>query len=434
MCNMNGRVLQWRGRFSYPIRKGVNPMKKTLLCLLLCLMLALPALAEAPAADVVYATPEEEIAALQGRIAELEAIIANLEERLSRYESVLAVSVDPNADVIVFDGGSVKASVAQAEFDETSALYDEFGLSPAEYAEDLKTDILTTLAEEAVLAYHAQQLGLYENTPEQQLAAEEEAEATYESAIAYYLPYFTGDDISAEDARAQAEAYIATEGITREYLLEDTLRAQWQQRLYDAVTADVTVTDEAIRALYDNGLAAAKELYTDPAMYEFDYLYGEMIYTHPEGYREVEYIAMSFTEEELALSSEERMASLSARYADLLARAANGESLMALSEEYMLFDSGVLAVSETAMMMPENFNAVAMALELNELSTLVESDGGAWLIRHTAAIPAGDVPFETMQAQLAEAAIVTARDDAFNAIVEQWITDANIITYPDLIQ
>ena len=60
----------------------------------------------------------------------------------------------------------------------------------------------------------------------------------------------------------------------------------WRDRLYEAVTADFAVTDEQLRAYYDEACATAELTYTaDPQSYETDRLNGETVFWNPEGYR-----------------------------------------------------------------------------------------------------------------------------------------------------
>lgn len=398
-------------------------IKRIFLCLL-ALLLAVPAFAE-------NADPQAEIAALNARIAELEATVADLQARLAVYEPA---EIDPEAEIITFNGGSVKQAVAQAAYDELAVLYDEFGMNKGDYHDMVVEDVLTNLAEDAVLTNKAIALNVYENTPEQIAAAENEARSSYEATVNYYMPYFQSETLSEEEVRAETEAYLAGEGLTYEQVLEELLSGLWRDRLYQATTADITVSEADVRALYDSSLADDKAQYADLMMYEYDYCAGEIILHHPEGYREVEYLLLPYSEEEFA---EEDLAlradMLTSRSSDLIDRATNGEDLIVLAEDSMLYDYGTAVVCGEAAMMTQTFCDAAMALTLNETVAMPDEDG-VWIIRYTGDITPGDVPYEDVQDLLTEAAAENAKLDAYYALVEQWLAEAEIVTHPEMLR
>lgn len=397
-------------------------IKRIFLCLL-ALLMTVPALAESD--------PQQEIDALNARIAELEATVADLQTRLAVYEPV---EVDPEAAIITFNGGSVRQADAQAAYDELAALYDEFDMDKADYHDIVVEDVLANLAEDAVLMAKAVELNVMESTPEQIAAAEEDARSSYEATLAYYLPYFQDDTLTDEEVLASAEAYLASEGLTFEMVYEDLLSSLWRDRLYETATADVVVTEETVRALYDSSLAEDKEMYTDPAMYEYDTFAGEIILYHPEGYREVEYLFLPFTDDEYSMEdSAASFDSALARYEDLLARAHNGEDLMVLAEDAGLYDYGSAVVCAEAGLLPQAFCDAAMESNLNDVSSVADEDG-VWVLRYVGDVTPGEVAYEDVHDLMAEAAAETAKQEVYFALVEQWLEEANIITHPEMLR
>ena len=399
-------------------------MKKTLLCLLLTLALALPALAET-------ADPQAEIDALNARIAELEATVADLEAQLAEYEP----AYDPDADVITFDGGSVKLADAIAYYDEMAAIYDMFGMSADDYAEELKLDVLANLAEDAILMLKAQELNVYESSAEELAAAEAEAQESYDATVSYYMTFFIDDETGEDDARAMAEEYLAEEGMTYESILADSIDTLWRDRLYDAVTADVTITEEDVRALYDSGLEIAKTSYAeDASTFEYDYVNGELIFYCPEGYREVEYLLLPCNDEEFEKGDlDEILANVPARYQDAIDRANSGESLTDIALDLGLYDYGTLVISATSELTEESFRDAAMALEMGAVSEPIANAEGVWLIRYTADITPGEVSYESLQQALTESAEDSTKSDIYYEQVEAWLEEANIVSHPEMI-
>lgn len=394
--------------------------KRTLL-VLLALLFALPAMAE----------PQTDTDALNARIAELEAMVADLEARLAVYEPAAA---DPDADIITFNGGSVKQAQAQAAYDELAALYDEFGMEKSEYHDIIVEDVLAGLAEDAVLMAKAQQLGIYENTPEQIAAAEADAMAEYESTVEYYLPYFQAEGMTEAEVREATVQYLADEGLTAEVLVQETVSILWRNRLMETVTEGVSATEADVRAMYDDGVTAAKEAYADRMTFEFDYVSAEIIYWQPEGYREMEFMLLPWNDEELATEDlSARTDMLRQRYSSIWDRAFAGSSLTELAEEAQLYDYGTLAVSAEPHMMSQAVCDAAMALEMNHTTYAADADG-VWVLRYVADIPAGEVPYEMLQTVLTESAHESARADAYYTQVETWLAEAEIVLHPELLR
>lgn len=441
--------------------------KRQLLALILALTLLFPAaLAEEAAPDAaVEATalpvesadgtdPQAEIDALNARIAELEATVADLEAQLAQYEAPQA-EYAPDSEVITFEGGSVPLSEAQVKYRQRAAYYEAMELDEADYADDLKQDVLQNLAEDAILAMKAQELGVYELTDADRAEAEVDAREIYEANVDYYLSYFYDESLTEDDIRRLTEEYLAGEGVSYEDILTDCLSSVWKQRLYDAVTQDVTVTEEDIRAMYDEGLSNAMETYlSDPEMFEYDYAYGDLIFYRPEGYRQIDYLQLSFTDDEstqaidlineisvtdedgrFALEAEldELYDALAGRYADLISRAAGGEDLDALAQEFYLDECASLPVTGDSTTVSEAFCAAAMALTAGQTSEPVRNDFGLWIMRYTGDITPGEVPYEEMHDLLSESALDAARQELFFSTVDQWIEDANIVTHPEML-
>ena len=88
---------------------------------------------------------------------------------------------------------------------------------------------------------------------------------------------------------------------TLESITESLTSQGWRDRLFAAVTADVQITDEDLRAYYDQAVANAEMAYTaDPQSYESDRLGGAAVFWDPQGYRRVKRILIPFSDENAA--------------------------------------------------------------------------------------------------------------------------------------
>lgn len=429
--------------------------KRQLIALFLALCLICPAFAESDGAAEPTETddPQAQIEALTAQVAELQATIDALEARLAVYEEPES-EYPPDSEVITFDGGSVPLSQAQAVYADRAAYYELMEIDEAEYADDLKADVLANLAEDAVLAVKAQELGVYDLTEEDRADAAAEAEEIYEANVEYFLPYFYDETLTEEEIRQQTEAYLASEGVSYDDILEENLSNIWKQRLFDEVTRDVTVSEEDIRAMYDDGLSTAMATYTeDPEMFEYDYAYGDIIYYRPEGYRQIEYLQLPFPMEEsiqasdlineISVTDEDGQFVLQAeldalydglteRYADVITRSQT-EELSALAQEFAISEFYALPVSADSATVDSDFCAAAMELEPGETSEPIRNDGGLWILRYVEDVVPGEVSYEELYDELSASALDAARQDMYFELIDQWIDDANIVTHPEML-
>lgn len=411
-------------------------MKKTIVCLLLALTLCLSACAE------TY-TPDEFVLRFG------EVFIERLQERLENFDPTNTEPLDPDGgssieypaiaehgpadDVVTFDGGSVKLETAMEEYLATIAMYEEFDMDPYEFIDDLKESVLYNLAEQAVLEMKAKELGVYESTPEELAAAEEEALYWYEDNLAYYMGMIDDGSLSDEDLRAAAEELMIEEGASYENLLESTLYSLWLDRLYEAITAEVTVSEETLQTAYETGVSDAMQMYSDaPELFEYDYFYG-LVYYRPAGFREVEFMELAYSDEEYDLPDDEKLARLTERCAESIARTQNCESLLDAMDNTECRDFGTLAVSKDSTLMPEVFTKAAMALAEGETSAPIPSDSGAWIIRCIRNIEPGEVPYEEIHDMLAETLLGSAKSEFYYQQVQDWMDEANVVFHPEML-
>ena len=200
---------------------------KKLLALVLSLLLLFSAAAES--------TTAESVDALKAEIAQLRAELETLQARLDLYR-------DPSV-VAIFDGGFITFDEAYDEYQYLVELYAMF------YGEDLNA--LTDEAREV-------QLDLL-----QQMIAEKLVNAHLEAEGVQLL---TDEETAALRAQA-AEAYEIhksqepEDDTTLEEFTEAYLNEAMSNAALEYVAGDVTVTDEDVRALYDESLARDKEYY-----------------------------------------------------------------------------------------------------------------------------------------------------------------------------
>ncbi len=158
---------------------------------------------------------------------------------------------------------------------------------------------LNFLVGEAAMKEEARKQGLYQLTAEQEAEIDAQYLKYYNEKIASFMEQYGSD----EQGRRKAEqAYIdllENSSLTPErmrYLMRD---AYVIALLYDQLQPAGNVTEETIRAYYDEQLKAQQEgIASDPAW--FGENTPDLVFDAPEGYLETVRIALDFTPKQLA--------------------------------------------------------------------------------------------------------------------------------------
>ena len=422
-------------------------LKKLLAALLALSLLCSAALAE-----------EDQIAALEARIAELEAENAELRELLSQEESARLLAAR-------FDGGVITVSEARAEYDYLAYYYEQLGMDPDDHEDTIKNEVLNNLTEDAILTLKAQELGVYAPSAEEEAEIRARAQASLDEMVDYYLAYQADPAKSDEENRAAVLEFLAGEGTTLESLIESMTAQGWRDRLFEAVTGEMTISEDELRAYYDEACASAEMTYTaDPQSYENDRLSGVSVFWNPQGYRRVKRVLIPFSAEnaarmqeltaqisggdEAAISAavaemDAIYASLDATVQEVQSRIAAGEDFDALIDAYgadpYLAEGGAgreegYYVSVGSQLLDPDFVAAAMALSApGDVSEPIECADGIYLLRYEDDVPPGPVPFETFleDAEMRASVEDNLRANYYNETVERWLDEAEIVLYPE---
>ncbi len=397
---------------------------KKLLTLVLALLLLLSAAAESTAGD--------SIEALKAENAQLREELETLRARLDLYR-------DPSV-VAIFDGGFITFEEAYDEYQYLVELYAMF------YGEDLdalpdearvvQLDLLQQMVAERLVNAHLEAEGV-------QLLTDEETEALRTQATEAYAVHKSqepDDDTTLEEF---TEAYL-NEAISNAAL--------------EYVAGEVSVSEEDVRAFYEEVLASDQEYYAaNPQDYGFEALYGDSpIAWIPEGYRCVRLLLVPFDDDLSAKYDEYLVAEYDAEDDDALAAAQRGkdevlallkpqadavkarldagETFEALLAEY---DSGAERMGETgeaqgfalsadSLYFSDTIESAAMALKApGDVSDAVPCDWGYVFIEYMNDIPSGPVDFEALRDVLAQSARTDALYSQYDEAVAQWLEEAN---------
>lgn len=257
---------------------------KSILCLLLALLLALGTCALAEGDD------------LQAQLDEANARIEELEAQVEKYRPYYEKQIVAEFGT----DGIIWREDAQAQFDEASAMYAQYGIPVDNYADEIKQSIVENMVRQAVLDAKAEEMGLGALDDDTMADLTEQANADLETYIGYYSSYFAKEDATDEENREATIKGLADAGISVDALLKDRVNNYVSEKLHEAVTGDVAVTDEDVQAQYQAMIEDDKDSYA-----EDDYSYNAarsdgdtVIAWNPEGYRAVKHVLIKFDDEQ----------------------------------------------------------------------------------------------------------------------------------------
>ena len=254
------------------------------------------------------------------------------------------------------------------------------------------------------------------------------AEATLDNMREYYATYLASYGLSGDDLTAAVEQEIAASGYTVDYLVESGKLSAVLEYIYEKHTADVTVTPEEVKAAFDAKIETAKTTYADVDAYISAFLNGEEILYTPEGFRNVQVLFINPTDD--AAPETTGKAKAEAAKAEIDAGKDFVEVMVAYSDEGLTEDVLKMgyAIAEGATSYSEEFVSAAMALQnIGDVTDIVETEYGYFIIKYVADMPAGAVSFEEREALETEAALTAKKETVYGAAIDQIITDSNIV-------
>ena len=197
-------------------------------------------------------------------------------------------------------------SSTRAYYDEMAQLYALYGIEAPVYTdEDIRNEALNTLAMQAVVLDKANQMGL------DVLTASEKAEvsARTDASMAEYrasaeamltLP----EDATEAEKNAAVDQLLAESGITRASVYKAECQAFIIEKTEAWAVSGVTVSEEEFTVAFNEQVETDKaSMADDPTYYGLTILNGQEPLYAPAGYREVEWILLDYTDEDMAVLS-----------------------------------------------------------------------------------------------------------------------------------
>ena len=369
------------------------------------------------------------------------------------------VTVNPEKITVATVGGD---TITKAQFDEQfNAFLAQYGYTQeseeiADQMAELKESFINQMVEERVIDQKVRELGLDQITDEEKAEAEKNVDDWYQSQLEALVAEYEKDESVADPeakAREDIENYLSYYGTSLDDMKAQEIEAIPSGKLYDYVTKDVVVTEEEAKLSYAEHVASDKESYDgNLASFVNAFDNGHIIYYVPEGTFYVKHILISLTDEQkqeikdlrndddeaVAATADakraEFLATIQAEADAALAAVEAGGDFDALIAEYgddpgMTYDyyaDGYLTYVGNPNYVAE-FTAACDGLTEDGMTTgLVASDFGYHIIRRVSTKTPGEVPFEDVKSDLMDGMLSSAQEEAYNAKVDQWISEANV--------
>ena len=386
-------------------------------------------------------------------------------------EAALTLSDDVLASA--YNGAvTVLKSEIQDEYDQMLsqyvAYYAQYGYSVDEYDTELQASVaqetVQTKLSTSIVRHYAAQNG-YELTEEKKTELAAQVKTALDNTREYLESYLSASGFTGDELNAAVEEQMAQAGYTEETLMDSAELNDVLNFLYERATADVTVTEDEVKAAFDEKVAKQKESYASVDAFVNDYVNeSEILYT-PENVRLMECIFVASVEgeatedeatadeatEDEATADEATVseatvseatageaadiASLTgyAKAKAIAAAIAGGadfeETMKAYTEDGSTEEQMLRGypVAENSTTYGEAFMAGAMALEhVGDVSDVIVTDYGYFILRYAKDLESGEADFETRKETETEETLTNKKNDAYSAFIDTILDEADI--------
>ena len=386
-------------------------------------------------------------------------------------EAALTLSDDVLASA--YNGAvTVLKSEIQDEYDQMLsqyvAYYAQYGYSVDEYDTELQASVaqetVQTKLSTSIVRHYAAQNG-YELTEEKKAELSAQVKTALDNTREYLESYLSASGFTGDELNAAVEEQMAQAGYTEETLMDSAELNDVLNFLYERATADVTVTEDEVKAAFDEKVAKQKESYASVDAFVNDYVNeSEILYT-PENVRLMECIFVASVEgeatedeatadeatEDEATADEATadeatvseatageaadIASLTgyAKAKAIAAAIAGGadfeETMKAYTEDGSTEEQMLRGypVAENSTTYGEEFMAGAMALEhVGDVSDVIVTDYGYFILRYAKDLESGEADFEARKETETEETLTNKKNDAYSAFIDTILDEADI--------
>ena len=251
----------------------------------------------------------------------------------------------------------------------------------------------------------------HQNYPDLETVEEEQERLAAEAEETPSEPVETVATLTNADLDALLTSDLSAQGITREYFVQSRTSSVQSDKIYDYATADVTVTDEQVKAQFDSTVASQKESYdATPTLYASN---STNAYYVPEGYRGVKNLLVKISSEDQTAIDElqDTLTTATSTLDDV-----NGQLEELRAEDTASYDEETLA----------SYNEQIAALEEQAAAAQTTIDEtGAALTEKT------DAAFAAILPKAQEVLAKAQAGEDFDALIETYGEDTGMTSEPN---
>lgn len=341
----------------------------------------------------------------------------------------------------------------------------------------------------------AEEKGIYPLAAEKQEELKARAQSDFDQAVDQYTSQLLAEkenptDEEKAEATKNAQAYFTGENTTVEAFLEeltqDYITNEMFNVTFEELTKDVQVTDEEVKAKFDQQVEADKVNYEASVYnYEMAQMMGQSSYYRPAGYRGISHILLTvddellknyqellaqmeeqnnaeevaaqgengdaaqdppqdesekevITQEQIDEAKEAILSSVQATVDEIMGKLATGESFAALVEEYGTdpgmqsepYKSQGYPVHIESMSFDPPFTAGAFSdkmQKIGDVSDPVIGSYGVHILNYLADLPEGAIEFtDAIKTAMESAALTTKTNDVFGQAVQAKVAQGDV--------
>ena len=251
----------------------------------------------------------------------------------------------------------------------------------------------------------------YQSYPDLETVEEEQERLAAEAEETPSEPVETVATLTNADLDALLTSDLSAQGITREYFVQSRTSSVQSDKIYDYATADVTVTEEQVKAQFDSTVASQKESYdATPTLYASN---STNAYYVPEGYRGVKNLLVKISSEDQTAIDElqDTLTTATSTLDDM-----NGQLEELRAEDTASYDEETLA----------SYNEQIAALEEQAAAAQTTIDEtGAALTEKT------DAAFAAILPKAQEVLAKAQAGEDFDALIETYGEDTGMTSEPN---
>ncbi|MBC8536531.1 peptidylprolyl isomerase [Feifania hominis] len=343
----------------------------------------------------------------------------------------------------------------------TDAYLDQF---LGDQANDFRDSIMNELVSQKVILEQSKALELDTLTEEEQADVKEQVDG-YFSSIKESIKAEVEEELEAdesleldvdEEVEKRFNDFIEQSGYTEEYVTQVYTESAILSKVYASIVDPVTVTDEEVKAHYDELLAEQqKNAEEDLDTAVSDYFASDALNVYvPSGFRYVKHILIKIPDEQYTEINtlraddeeaadelyEQELEKLKPKAEEVLAKVKAGEDFDKLIEEYGE-DPGMTtepnksqgyAVYTNASLVQE-FKDAALALDkVGDTTELVASSYGYHIIKFVSEPTVGPIAFETVKSTVSDNLLNSKKVELWNATVTEWREGMTVEIHTDL--